>query len=142
MRKAFLKKVKASLADMRAQTLRSVQQEMSEGREQSKDDGMDTYDLASESRDREIDAILTDRERSKLLAIDEALERIEDGSYGKCEECGADISEGRLSALPFTRLCVTCQSEQERESRLNRRFEDDRAFRRFGSGDLDDDSSS
>jgi len=141
MRKAFLKKAKAALDEMRAQTLRSVQQEMAEGREQSKDDGMDTYDLASESRDREINAILTDRERSKLMAIDEALERIEDGSYGKCEECGADIAEGRLVALPFTRLCVTCQSEQERESRLNRRYDDDRGFRRLGSGDLDDDNT-
>lgn len=141
MRKVFLKKVKASLEAMRGQTLRNVQQEVTDGREQTKDDGMDTYDLASESRDREIHTILNDRDRSKLLAIDDALERIEEGSYGKCEECGADIAEGRLSALPFTRLCVTCQSEQERESRLNRRFEDDRGFRRLGTGDLDDESA-
>lgn len=141
MRKAFLKKAKATLDDMRLQTLKAVQQEMAEGREQSKDDGMDTYDLASESRDREIHAILNDRERAKLMAIDEALERIEDGSYGKCEECGADIAEGRLVAMPFTRLCVTCQSEQERESRLNRRYDEDRGFRRLGTGDLDDEGS-
>jgi DnaK suppressor protein len=141
MRKVFLKKVKAALEGMRAQTLRNVQQEVTEGREQTKDDGMDTYDLASESREREIHTILNGRDRSKLLAIDDALERIEEGSYGKCEECGADIAEGRLSALPFTRLCVTCQSDQERESRLNRRFEDDRGFRRLGTGDLDDESA-
>lgn len=140
MRKAFLKKVRAKLEEMREQTLRSVKQELAEGREQTKDDGMDTYDLASDARDREIDNILSDRDRAKLIAIDEALERVEAGSYGKCEECGALIAEGRLLALPFTRLCVTCQSEQERESRLNRRYEDDRAFRRLGTGDLDDDN--
>jgi DnaK suppressor protein len=141
MRKAFLKKAKAALEDMRTQTLHNVQQEVAEGREQTKDDGMDTYDLASESREREIHTILNDRDRAKLLAIEDALERIEDGSYGKCEECGADIAEGRLVALPFTRLCVTCQSEQERESRLNRRYDDDRGFRRLGTGDMDDDSA-
>ena len=140
MRKAFLKKARASLENMRSQTLRSVAQGVAEGREQTKDEGMDTYDLASDARDREINTILSDRDRNKLLAIDEALERMDDGSYGKCEECGADIAEGRLAALPFTRLCVTCQSEQERESRVNRRFEDDRAVRRLGSGDLDDDN--
>ena len=141
MRKAFLKKAKATLEEMREQTLRHVQQEVSEGREQTKDDGMDTYDLASESRDREIHTILNDRDRAKLNAINEALERVEDGSYGKCEECGADIAEGRLVALPFTRLCVTCQSEQERESRMNRRFDDDRTFRRLGTGDMDDEGA-
>jgi DnaK suppressor protein len=141
MRKAFLKKAKATLEEMRAQTMRSVQQEVAEGREQTKDDGMDTYDLASESRDREIHTILNDRDRAKLLAIDDALERVEDGSYGKCEECGADIAEGRLVALPFTRLCVTCQSEQERESRMNRRYDEDRGFRRLGTGDVDDEGA-
>ena len=141
MRKAFLKKAKATLEEMREQALRHVQQELAQGREQTKDDGMDTYDLASESRDREIHTILNDRDRAKLTAITEALERVEDGSYGKCEECGADIAEGRLVALPFTRLCVTCQSEQERESRMTRRFDDDRTFRRLGTGDLDDEGS-
>ena len=140
MRKAFLKKVKVTLEQMREQTLGSVQRELSEGREHTKDDGMDTYDLASDARDREISTILTDRERNKLLAIDEALERLDDGSYGVCEECGADIAEGRLAALPFTRLCVTCQSEAERESRLNRRFEEDRSFRRLATSDGEDDN--
>lgn len=140
MRKAFLKKARATLEDMRSQMVRSVEQEVAEGREQTKDEGMDTYDLASDARDREINTILSDRDRTKLQAVDEAIERIEDGSYGKCEECGADIAEGRLVALPFTRLCVTCQSEQEHESRVNRRFEDT-GVRRLGSGDLDDDNS-
>jgi DnaK suppressor protein len=140
VRKAFLNKVKATLEQMREQTVRTVQRELSEGREHTKDDGMDTYDLASDARDREISTILTDRDRNKLVAIDEALERIDDGSYGVCEECGADIAEGRLAALPFTRLCVTCQSEMERESKLNRRFEEDRSFRRLSTGDGDDDN--
>src|SRR5881227_299702 len=119
MRKTFLKKARETLQEMRAQLLRNVQEELHEGREQSKDEGMDTYDLASDARDRE-----------KLQAIDDALARVEDGSYGVCESCESDIAEGRLEALPFTRLCVNCQAEREKEARLNKRFEEDRTYRR------------
>src|SRR5512134_2754423 len=141
MRKAFLKKARETLESMRAQMLKNVQQELQEGRDQSKDEGMDTYDLASDARDREISHILTDRDRGKLEAIDEALSRVDDGSYGLCEDCGAEIAEGRLQALPFTRLCVTCQSDRERESRMNKRYEQDPSVRRLGVGD-DGDSES
>jgi len=141
MRKAFLKKARETLESMRAQMLKNVQQEIQEGRDQNKDEGMDTYDLASDARDREISHILTDRDRGKLEAIDEALSRVDDNSYGLCEDCGAEIAEGRLEALPFTRLCVTCQSDRERESRMNKRYEEDRTFRRLGSGDGDEGES-
>jgi DnaK suppressor protein len=141
MRKAFLKKAREALESMRSQLLRNVRQDLSEGRDQTKDEGMDTYDLASDARDREISHILTDRDRGKLDAIDEAISRVEDGSYGLCEDCGAEIAEGRLQALPFTRLCVTCQGDRERESRMNKRFEEDRAFRRLGVGEGEDGES-
>ena len=141
MRKAFLKKARTMLDEMRAQTMRSVQHDIEEGRDHQKDDGMDTYDLASDARDQEINVILTDRVREKLAAIDDALGRIDEGSYGLCEECGLDIAEGRLAALPFTRLCVSCQSDRERESKLNKRYEDDRGARRLGSDGADDDNS-
>lgn len=141
MRKAFLKKARETLEGMRAQLLRNVQHELHEGRDQQKDEGMDTYDLASDARDREINHILTDRDRDKAQAIDEALSRVDDGSYGVCEDCGADIAEGRLQALPFTRLCVTCQSDRERESKMNKRYEEDRTFRRLGGGESDDEGS-
>ncbi|TMA69847.1 MAG: TraR/DksA family transcriptional regulator [Deltaproteobacteria bacterium] len=141
MRKAFLKKARDTLQEMRAQLLRNVQAELHEGREQSKDEGMDTYDLASDARDLEINFILTDREREKLQAIDEALARVEEGSYGMCESCESDIAEGRLEALPFTRLCINCQAEREKEARLNKRFEEDRTYRRLTTGDTDEETS-
>ena len=87
MRKAVLKKARETLEGMRGQLLRSVQQGMQEGREASKDEGMDTYDIASDARDREISLALADRDREKLQAIDEAIGRVEDGSYGICEMC-------------------------------------------------------
>jgi len=47
--------------------------------------------------------------------VKEALMRIEDGTYGICEECGEEISLSRLKARPVTRLCITCKAKQEEE---------------------------
>jgi DnaK suppressor protein len=141
MRKAFLKKAREALEGMRGQLLRAVQSELHQGREQSKDEGMDTYDLASDARDREISLILTDRDRDKLQAIDDALARVEDGSYGMCESCESDIAEGRLEALPFTRLCISCQAEREKEAKSMKRSEEDRTYRRLGTSDADEEGS-
>mgnify|MGYP001228227989 CR=1 FL=1 len=140
MRKAFLKKARETLQEMRAQLLRSVDSDRHEGREASKDEGMDTYDLASDARDREISLILTDRDRGRLQAIDDALTRIDDGTYGMCESCEAEIAEGRLEALPFTRLCISCQAEREKEAKSMKR-EEDRSNRRIGTSDTDEEGS-
>lgn len=139
MRKAFLKKARETLEDMRSQLLRNVKQDLSAVRDQNKDEGMDTYDLASDARDKEINLILGDRDREKVQAIDEALSRVDQNTYGVCESCEGDIAEARLQALPFTRLCVNCQAERERELKMHRRFEEDRSFRRLSGGDGEDD---
>ena len=141
MRKAFLKRARERLESMKQEIVREIQAGIREGREAGKDEGMDTYDLATEERDREINMILSDRERDKLQAIEEATARIDDGSYGVCEACEADIAEGRLDAMPFTRLCVSCQAEREKEERLSRRPEEDRSYRRITPTDLEDDYS-
>ncbi len=141
MRKAFLKSSRERLLEMRRQVLREISNDLKEGREGLKDEGMDTYDLASEERDREISFILTDRERDKLQAIQEALERVDDGSYGMCDSCESEIAEGRLEALPFTRLCVSCQAEREKEAKAARRFEDERAYRKLSTTDVDEENT-
>ena len=141
MRKSFLKKMREKLLEMRAQLVRNVQSDLQEGREQTKDEGMDTYDIASDARDREISLILNDRDRDKALAIDDALARIDEGSYGVCDSCESDIAEARLEALPFTRLCVSCQAEREKEAKSMKRPDEDRSYRRLGASDLDEESS-
>lgn len=78
----------------------------------------DIYDIASDERERELSLTLGDRDRKKLSEIDLALERIKNGSYGECEECGEPIAEKRLEVLPFTRVCVDCQSSYERDLRI------------------------
>jgi DnaK suppressor protein len=138
MRKVFLKTARETLEAMKRQLLAEIQQDLKQGREASKDEGMDTYDLASEEREREISLILTDRDRGKLQAIEDALDRIQQSSYGVCESCEAEIAAGRLQAMPFTRLCVQCQADREIEAKQNRRGDDDRAYRRLGTTDLDE----
>ncbi len=141
MRKAALKVARKRLSEMKQALIKEIRADLRQGRESGKDDGMDTYDLASEERDREINFILGDRERGKLQSIEDALERIEDGSYGICELCESEIAPGRLEAMPFSRLCVSCQAEQEKEARSQRRFDDERAYRRLGSTEVDEESA-
>ena len=139
MRKAFLKKMKTTLSGQKQQILQQLDEEIREGKESELDEGMDTYDLASEERDREINLILSDRDRDKLQAIENALDRIEEGEYGICQDCEEDIAQARLEALPFTRLCVACQEEREKEARFQRRVDDDEGPGRANMVNLDDD---
>jgi len=141
-RKKFLAKVRRRLEEMKEKILAEMDQANRSEREGIKDEGMDTYDLASEERDREISFILSDRERVKISAIDDALERIGDRSYGICESCGLEIGEERLEALPFTRLCRDCQQDMEREARTQRRGEDERGgYRKVGSTEADEENT-
>src|SRR5918996_3824493 len=130
-RKDFLKQAAETLEDTKKQLLREMQGRVKEETEGLKDEGRDTYDLASDERDREINFILNNREREKLLAIDEALQRIKDKTYGICESCEGEIQLGRLKVLPFTQLCVKCQEENEKESKRQKTLEDERSYRRL-----------
>jgi DnaK suppressor protein len=138
-RKEFLKQAADTLLETKKQLLREMQGRVKEETEGVKDEGRDTYDLASDERDREINFILNDREREKLHAIDEALQRIKDKTYGICESCEGEIQLGRLKVLPFTRLCVKCQEENERESKRQKTLEDERGYRKLVITDFEED---
>ncbi|MGC1343412.1 MAG: TraR/DksA family transcriptional regulator, partial [Candidatus Binataceae bacterium] len=125
-RKKFLAKMREHLADMKEKLHGELESELRAEREGNKDEGMDTYDLASEERDREINFILSDRERVKVKQIDDALERLDDSTYGVCESCGLEVAEERLNAMPFTRLCRDCQQDMEHEAKSQRRNDDER----------------
>src|SRR3990167_5655518 len=144
LRKELLKKAEETLLETKKQLLREMHGRVKGETEGVKDEGRDTYDLASDERDREINFILNDREREKLLGIDEALQRIKDKTYGicecGCENCEGEIQLGRLKVLPFTRLCVKCQEETERESKLQKKFEDERTYRKLAITDIEEDN--
>lgn len=79
----------------------------------------DPTDRAALESDRNFLLRMRDRERKLLTKITEAFARIEDGSYGQCEECGGEIGIDRLKARPVTTLCIACKSAQEaRESKV------------------------
>lgn len=78
----------------------------------------DPADRATAESDRAFTLRLRDRERRLISKIRAALQRIEDGTYGVCEECGEDISLARLKARPVTRLCINCKARQEEDEHL------------------------
>ncbi len=140
-RKDFLKSAAETLLEMKKQLHREMQVRVKGETEGVKDEGRDTYDLASDERDREINFILNDREREKMHAIDEALDRIKEKTYGICESCEGEIQLGRLKVLPFTRLCVRCQEENEKESKRQKTLEEERGYRKLVLTDFEEEGS-
>jgi DnaK suppressor protein len=83
------------------------------GMTDSKENFPDPTDRATLESDRNFMLRIRGRERKLILKIEEALERIEDGSFGICEKCGDDISEQRLRARPVTTHCIECKKKEE-----------------------------
>ena len=80
----------------------------------------DPNDRASLESDRNFTLRIRDRERKLISKIEKAMQRLEDGSFGICEECGCDISARRLEARPVTTLCIACKEEQERKEKARK----------------------
>lgn len=75
----------------------------------------DAVDQAAAETDKSFTLQMKNRERNVLWQIDEAIKKLDDGSYGDCEKCSEPISEGRIEAFPFTTLCIDCKIELESE---------------------------
>jgi DnaK suppressor protein len=71
-------------------------------------------DAATATLDREIDTTLEENSEHVLTAIDDALKRIDGGTYGTCVRCGAPIAEERLEAMPYADKCIECKRLEER----------------------------
>ncbi|HEX4706258.1 MAG TPA: TraR/DksA C4-type zinc finger protein [Candidatus Udaeobacter sp.] len=104
-----------SMAGVAQDTLRS----RAEGSEASAF-GMHQADAGSDAYDRDFALSLLSQEQDALYEIDEALKRVELGTYGKCEMSGKPIPRARLEAIPFARFTVECQSQLEKQSRASR----------------------
>ena len=104
-----------SMAGVAQGTLRS----RAEGSEASAF-GMHQADAGSDAYDRDFALSLLSQEQDALYEIDQALKRIELGTYGKCEMSGKSIPHARLEAIPFARFTVECQSQLEKQSRASR----------------------
>ena len=105
------------LLDERRQELITEASRTVDGMGENREQFPDPTDRASLEGNRNLMLRIRDRERKLITKIDEALGRIEDGSYGKCEECGLEIGIERLKARPVTTLCIDCKSLQEAQER-------------------------
>jgi len=104
-----------SMAGVAQDTLRS----RAEGSEASAF-GMHQADAGSDAYDRDFALSLLSQEQDALYEIDQALKRIELGTYGKCEMSGKPIPHARLEAIPFARFTVQCQSQLEKQNKASR----------------------
>jgi DnaK suppressor protein len=77
----------------------------------------DPTDRATQESDRNFELRIRDRERKLINKIKDALDRIDNGEFGICEECGDEISEARLKVRPVTTLCINCKMEEEQKER-------------------------
>lgn len=78
----------------------------------------DMTDQASAEADQNFKLRLREREQKLMKKIDEALERINNGTFGICESCGEEISLKRLEARPVTTLCIDCKTRQEADEKI------------------------
>jgi len=74
----------------------------------------DMADVGTENFDQELTLSLLGSEQDALGQVEAALERIADGTYGQCTECGRSIPKARFEAIPYAVLCVNCAAQQER----------------------------
>ncbi|MFA4889528.1 MAG: TraR/DksA family transcriptional regulator [Candidatus Omnitrophota bacterium] len=72
-------------------------------------------DVATDTYDREFSLGIASNERGILYELDDAAKRIEEGTFGICEECSGPIAKNRLKAVPQARLCVKCQEKKEKK---------------------------
>lgn len=117
MRKDTLKKFKR-IFEAQRKTLIFNDRIVREDFSVNADDRYDEIDQATTDIEQAMRMRLCNREALYLKKVDEALKRIEDGSFGECEECGEDIELRRLEARPTATLCVSCKEEQERKEVL------------------------
>lgn len=132
-----MKSIKDMLLRMREDLVREIARRSKVSTEGVMTDIGDILDSVTEERTRELDMILTDREKKKLGRIDDAIDRIEDGTYGLCDECGIKIPKGRLKVVPFAKYCVECQEKLEREEKYMRE-EPEEGIKKVPAGEVEE----
>ena len=131
--------MKKILLKMKEELLKDLSKDLKSERNDFDTEIGDFYDNADTERGRQLFHLLSGREREKLLLIDDALERIEDGSYGTCEDCGKKINRERLKIMPFAKLCVACQSDVEKQSaKMKEGQEEEFTYKDISIGEVDD----
>lgn len=106
----YRKKLEAKRDDL----LKTIARIEEEGRTADEESNVDLADKAANSYTKEFLFGQTDNERRVLNLVQEALKRIDNDSYGLCVNCGEEIQQKRLEAVPWARHCIACQEKQEK----------------------------
>ncbi len=114
MDKRKMRSYRDRLLDRREGLVGQVQAAELYSRERDAEATQDPADMAANAYTKELLVSMSDNDRQLLNSIDEALDRIEDGEYGRCIRCGEAVSEKRLEAVPWARHCIRCQDLHER----------------------------
>jgi len=117
LRKRDLTRFKQLLETQRDQLLGNAKKALSGDIHLDPDDFPDEIDTASSEVGLAFIGRLRERERGLLNKINAALEKIEQGTFGECEQCGEEIGIKRLEARPVAELCIDCKAEQEKLER-------------------------
>ena len=112
--KATLANLRTSLDAKRREMLELYEHDVQAGKQSTDDNSDDFADRANNSYNRELMFSLSDNERQMLLYIEDAYQRLEEGSYGTCIHCTQPIGLPRLKALPWARYCIACQELEEK----------------------------
>jgi RNA polymerase-binding protein DksA len=116
MKKADLKKFEDLLLDKKKTLMDEMGIVGSSMKDSTGDLSSYSYHMAdqgTETMDREMAFMFASKSGRLIYHIDEALRRIQDGSYGLCHSCGKPISQARLEAVPHARLCIECKAKEE-----------------------------
>ncbi len=116
LKQILLDKREALIQEIKHQLGQSVTEEQQRRLEAA----MDSGDQALVDLEREMGISLQEMRNRERQLIDDALDSLDEGTYGMCADCGEEISEKRLHALPFARLCVECQSKRELMEKIER----------------------
>jgi len=74
-------------------------------------------DMAADTYERELSMNIVSSEQELLYQIDDALKRLDDGSYGVCQQCNQPIAMSRLKAVPYASMCIQCQRAKEQKNK-------------------------
>ena len=116
-----MEEIKRLLLEEKDALLSEIREKTGNKNEINNDIG-DAIDSSVEEQERELDLLLQDRELARLEGIEIALKRMASDDFGYCDECGEAISKKRLLAFPLARMCINCQSNEERSRHAQNAF--------------------
>lgn len=120
MNEKQLAKFRAQLEEMKENIINDVEQTLTEMTTQN-GNIPDPNDRATVESDRNFELRIRDRERKLMNKIEEAIGRLDEGTYGVCDSCGEDIAEKRLEARPVAKFCIDCKTKQEQREKAQGR---------------------